>query len=1017
MRLLQVKDGDVFSLVERVGNNIPPYAILSHTWGADEDEVTFRDLVDSTGGTKAGYSKIRFCAQQATKDNLYYIWVDTCCIDKSSSAELSEAINSMFRWYYDAAKCYAYLPDVSTSGFTKIDQSFQRSRWFTRGWTLQELVAPRLVEFFSVEGERLGDRASLLQEIHAITGISIQALGGSPLSQFTVNERLSWAHRRQTKREEDAAYCLLGLFDIHLPLLYGEGQKKAFIRLQKEIEESSKGQSFTITPKFGGWYVPFTQNERFVGRQTQLDQLEHALFTKHQPSKVALTGLGGIGKTQIALALAYQTRENHPQCSVFWIPATNAESLQQAFEVIGQQLGVPGIEEEQADAKRLVQNYLSRDSAGQWLLIVDNVDDLKIWNSELKDSLPKAQQGRVLCTTRSRKVAVKIAGATVIEVPGMDKEVAMQLLSKSLINQDLLCHHQDVLELLEQLTFLPLAIAQAAAYINENGLRLLDYLLLLKEQEQDVIDLLSEDFEDEGRYQDLRNPVATTWLISFEHIQQLDPLAAEYLSFMSCVALKGIPQSLLPRGSSLKKETDAIGTLTAYSFVSRRALDNSLDVHRLVHLVTRSWLRAQDQWYGWANKTLERLLEVVPFGDYDKREIWMAYLPHAIHVVDLPELCEAKGRLRLLSRIGSCEHMLGRYKAAEWTYQQLLKQREKMLGKEHPHTLASMGNLAQALSEQGKYTEAEKINRETLALREKVLGKEHPHTLAGMHNLALSLHNQGKYVEAENINRETLALREKILGKEHPDTLASMGNLAQALSEQGKYTEAEKMNRETLALREQVLGKEHPHTLVGMHSLALSLHNQGKHAEAEKMNRETLALREKVLGKEHPDTLTSMGNLAQALSEQGKHTEAEKMIQETLALREKVLGMEHPHTLAGMDNLAVLLSEQGKHAEAEKMNRKTLALWEKVLGKKHLDTLTSMGNLAQALNEQGKYTEAEKINRETLALREQVLGKEHPHTLAGMHSLALSLHNQGKYAEAEKMNRETLEIREKVLGK
>jgi tetratricopeptide (TPR) repeat protein len=932
MRLLQIKDGGEFSLVERVGNNIPPYAILSHTWGADEDEVTFRDLVDGTGGTKAGYSKIRFCAQQAAKNDLYYIWIDTCCIDKSSSAELSEAINSMFRWYYDAAKCYAYLPDVSIGGFTKNDQSFQKSRWFTRGWTLQELLAPRLVEFFSVEGERLGDRASLLQEIHAITGISVQALGGSPLSQFTVNERLSWAHRRQTKREEDAAYCLLGIFDIHLPLLYGEGQKKAFIRLQKEIEESSKGQSFTTTPKFGGWYVPFAQNERFVGRQTQLDQLEHTLFTKHQPSKVALTGLGGIGKTQIALALAYQTKENHPQCSVFWIPATNAESLQQAFMDIGQQLSVPGIEE-QANAKRLVQNYLSQDSAGQWLLIVDNVDDMKIWNSELKDSLPKARQGRVLCTTRSRKVAVKIAGATVIEVPGMDREVAMQLLSKSLINQDLLSRHQDVLELLEQLTFLPLAIAQAAAYINENGLRILDYLSLLEEQEQDVIELLSEDFEDEGRYQDLKNPVATTWLISFEYIQQLDPLAAEYLSFMSCVALKDIPQSLLPRGSSLKKETDAIGTLTAYSFVTRRALDNSLDVHRLVHLVTRSWLRAQDQWYGWANKTLERLLEVVPFGDYDKRETWTAYLPHAIHVVNLAELCEVKGRLGLLSRIGSCEHTLGRYKAAEWTYQQLLEQREKLLGKEHSDTLVSMNNLALVLSEQGNYAEAEKMHREELALREKVSGKEHPYTLTSMGNLALVLSDQGKYAEAEKMFQEELALSEKVLGKEHPQTLTGMNNLAQALGEQGKYAEAEKMHQEELALSEKVLGKEHPETLVSMNNLARVLSEQGKYAEAERMNQETLALREKVLGKEHPHTLASMGNLALVLSDQGKYAEAEKMHQEELALSEKVLGKEHPETLVSMNNLALVLSDQGKYAEAERMNQETLALREKVLGK------------------------------------------------------------------------------------
>jgi len=238
MRLLQLEAEGEFSLVEIVGKNIPPYAILSHTWGPDDEEVTFKDIVDGVGKSKAGYGKIRFCRKQAANDGLRYIWVDTCCIDKSSSAELSEAINSMFRWYHEAAKCYVYLSDVSANGFDGNILSFQKSRWFTRGWTLQELIAPTSVEFFSSEGERLGDKNAFVQEIAAITSISILALQGRPLYQFSVRERMSWAERRETKREEDAAYSLLGIFDIHMPLLYGEGRNKALIRLQKEIAES-----------------------------------------------------------------------------------------------------------------------------------------------------------------------------------------------------------------------------------------------------------------------------------------------------------------------------------------------------------------------------------------------------------------------------------------------------------------------------------------------------------------------------------------------------------------------------------------------------------------------------------------------------------------------------------------------------------------------------------------------------------------------------------------------------------
>lgn len=245
MRLLRLEaDGEV-SPVEFFGQNIPRYAILSHTWGADNDEVTFKDLADGVGQSKSGYSKISFCGKQAAKDGLKFIWVDTCCIDKSSSAELHEAINSMFRWYTNAAKCYAFLSDVSISSSTGVNPSSQKiptiqySRWFTRSWTLQELLAPISIEFFSVEGQKVGDRDSLVQEIHNVTGISIRALQGSPLAQFSIDERLSWAKGRKAKREEDAAYSLLGIFDIHMPLIYGEGRQKAFIRLHREIEQSS----------------------------------------------------------------------------------------------------------------------------------------------------------------------------------------------------------------------------------------------------------------------------------------------------------------------------------------------------------------------------------------------------------------------------------------------------------------------------------------------------------------------------------------------------------------------------------------------------------------------------------------------------------------------------------------------------------------------------------------------------------------------------------------------------------
>lgn len=207
MRLLEIKAGGEFSLTEFIGNNIPPCAILSHTWGSVDEEVNFRDLVDHTGKDKVGYAKIQFCGRRATTNDL---WADTCCIDKSSNAELTEAINSMFHWYQMAARCYVYLSDVSVHDFDQADglwkSAFVHSRWFSRGWTLQELIAPASVEFFSQEGERPGDKKSLEKEITEITEINVLALRGNPLSNFSVADRMSWAAKRTTTREEDNAF-------------------------------------------------------------------------------------------------------------------------------------------------------------------------------------------------------------------------------------------------------------------------------------------------------------------------------------------------------------------------------------------------------------------------------------------------------------------------------------------------------------------------------------------------------------------------------------------------------------------------------------------------------------------------------------------------------------------------------------------------------------------------------------------------------------------------------------------
>ena len=488
MRLLQcIETGEISLTKDLVGNDpIPPYAILSHAWGTNNDEVTFEDITNGTGKDKPGYEKIRFCGEQARQNGLQHCWIDTCCINKSSSAELSEAINSMFRWYKNATRCYVFLTDVTTRGNGEHDRESQlrKSRWFTRGWTLQELIAPRSVEFFSRERERLGDKKSLEQPIQQITGVSIYALRGEPLSRFSVTERMSWAATRTTKREEDMVYSLLGIFDINMPVIYGEGEHNAIRRFREEINkyshnlqlgqptnirlaQSTSIEQQTTLDKHATWIVPFERDLRFTGREPQLAELEGVLFDKDHTAKVAimgpggfgeyrtnfslewaprvktfvdrpaemaelkrallpqrqikrqkifvLYGLGGIGKTQLAVEFA---RRHHCKfSSVFWLDGSSKDSLQLSIMRCADRISASQIsgasrtystnsEGNVEDVVAEVMSWLARPDNTEWLVVFDNVDrDYKPHTSDhlaydVRQYFSGADQGSVLITTR-----------------------------------------------------------------------------------------------------------------------------------------------------------------------------------------------------------------------------------------------------------------------------------------------------------------------------------------------------------------------------------------------------------------------------------------------------------------------------------------------------------------------------------------------------------------------------------------------------------------------------------------
>jgi tetratricopeptide (TPR) repeat protein len=674
--------------------------------------------------------------------------------------------------------------------------------------------------------------------------------------------------------------------------------------------------------------LPFPRNERFVGREDELQSLERFLLPSNTHRRTTIHGLGGCGKSALALEFAYRALARHTISVVFWVPVISQESLELAYREIGIRLRIPGIADDNADIKKLVKDALSSASLGNWLMVVDNADDPRVlsgatdnslMSARLNDFLPFSDRGSILFTTRSRKVAGDLTPNNLLELKDMSKAEARQLLARKITKQALLNDELAVDELLEILTCLPLAIVQAAAFISMNDMPVSGYISLFQHAGTEN-EPFTEQFRDPSRYPDMDNTIAKTWHISFDQIRRQDPLAADHLSFMACIDRINIPQSILPPIGSPMRQAKALGTLTGYAFITERqhamqelAKERIFDMHRLVHMACALWLDGHGEYATWASIAVARLTKLVPWGGHKGKKTWTMYLSHSLYAAGLSGVVKETETPLLLSLVGKCQASLGQYSAAANTVRRALSLREKTLGKEHIMTLDSMNQMGVVLCSQGKYQEAEAIHRQTLGLREIVLGRVHPDTLTSMNNLASALGFQGKARESEAMLRQTLELRETLLGLHNKQTMISMNNLAYVLDKQGKYEEAERMHRLVLERREIWLGHEDPDTLMGMDNLARVLRKQGKYEEAETICRETLELKETVLGREHPETLISVDSLAYLLADQHQYAECFVLYERACAAFPKVLGKDHPDTHSCQKNYHKALESQKRY--------------------------------------------------------------------------------------------------------
>ena len=539
-------------------------------------------------------------------------------------------------------------------------------------------------------------------------------------------------------------------------------------------------------------------------------------------------------KSQLAIQFAHEVRQVSPDTFVFWVHAGTKDRFREAYRNIAHRLQLPGHDDPKTDTLRLVYNWLCEEDNGQWLMVLDNADDIGVFYPRpgtgtsqgagveapqpLASFMPQTENGRILVTSRSRDAAARLTGGTqnILSIQAMNDSQAQQLLRKKLGDK---YEEGAAVDLLRALEHLPLAITQAAAYIllrwpEESPST---YLAKFRQGERRGARLLQKDAGDLRRDPSASNSVARTWQITFDQIRLEKPSAADLLMLMSQFNPQGIPKWVLESDRRHWRSSDSSGAgraredgtedgrsdnrsdngsesgsddqhdnfdndlhiLRQYSLVTVTTQKSEYEMHALVQLCTRAWVSSSGNKREWNRRFLQVMAREYPAGMYENWSKCQQLDPHVEHVIRKKPTDEedAKNWAQLLSNVGWYKAEAGMYEVAEQVDRQALGGREKVLGPEHPDTLTSVGNLAVVLWRQGKYEEAERMNRRALDGREKVLGPEHPDTLTSMNNLTFVYKAQGRDGDAESLMVKCVQLRQRVLGPHHPYTTSSLSAL------------------------------------------------------------------------------------------------------------------------------------------------------------------------------------------------------------------------------------------------
>jgi tetratricopeptide (TPR) repeat protein/transcriptional regulator with XRE-family HTH domain len=772
------------------------------------------------------------------------------------------------------------------------------------------------------------------------------------------------------------------------------------------------------------WNVPYRRNPFFTGRE---EILAH-LYTVLRNSKAAaltqtqaISGLGGIGKTQIAVEYAYRYRDHYQ--AIFWITASTREAVTADFVMLAALLDLPEQHEQDQDiVVRAVKRWLTTHT--HWLLILDDVDNLEM----LADFLPMHSTGDVLLTTRLQALGTLAQGIEV-EKMGLDEGVIFLLhrtkvlATGSSLDQSTKENQAQAAEIVTALDGLPLALDQAGAYIEETRCGLSQYLDLYGTRRKELL-------QRRGRFPvDHPDSVAATWSISFQRVEYQSLAAADLLRLLAFLDPEAIPEEILILGaedlgpalgevaSDPLKLDNIIELLLRYSLIRRTSELKSLSIHRLVQSVLKDGMDRDTQRL-WAERCIRATNRAFPEVDLQTWEECQRCLPHvlicALYIKEYELAFSEAARLFNKAAAYLVDH--ARYEQAESLLQQALVIRQQILDDDHPDTARTLNDLGVLYLTQSKYQQAEPLLQNALAIRQMKLGVEHPDTATSLNNRALLYYEQGRYPLAEQMYREALEIRRRVLNPGHPDIAQSLNNLAELYTVLGKFSQAESLYEEALSSQEKTLGSEHPLVAQTLNNMALLYRSKGEYALAEQYYQQALHIQEQVLGLDHPDAAETLNNLARLYRAKGAYEEAEPLYRRALQIRETTFGSEHPLVAQSFYSMAKLYHSQGKYPEAEKLFQEALRIQEQLLGTNHPTIASTLGMLAKIYQGQNKLAQAEELNMRALRIRESTSGADHPHMAIITNSLVEIYHAQGRYREAEPLIARALAIHEQALG-